>query len=149
MPEWAPMRERSSEVPARRPAAWPILAVVGGALLASLLALSWRVFRPLRLSDGRWVMTRVRVTTGPEGHSSRSFLYGVDGVLRCDWDWDADGVYDCREDYCPWKSTERWAACVSYRHQGEWIPAPQAVLDCESFSKASPAHDGKQQGGGM
>nr|AYM53717.1 hypothetical protein [Archangium gephyra] len=143
------MRERSSENPTHRPAAWPLLAVVMGALLASLLALSWRVYRPMRLSDGQWVMTRISVTTWPEGYRSRNFGYGVDGFLRRDWDWDADGVYDCREDYCQWKSSARWAACVSYRYEGEWVPAPQAVLDCESLSKASPAHDGKQEGGGM
>ncbi|MFY0571601.1 hypothetical protein ACN28E_48330 [Archangium lansingense] len=154
------MSERPSAVPTRRQSAWHILAALVGVLLASLLALAWQFFRPLRLHDGKWVLAKVSpVHTGPDGRRLRALWYGADIVLRYEVDWDADGVYDCRADDCAWKDpAAQWAFCVSYRHEDQWVPAPQGVQDCESIPNrgaarpsvpASPAHDGKEEGGGM
>lgn len=133
VPESGLMSERPSAPQPQGQAAWFIVAALVGVVLASLLSMGLLFFRPIRVSGGRWVLTRTSAVTWPDGRSSRDFVRGGDWLVRRDWDWDRDGAYDCREDYCDWKSTKRWAACVSYFHEGQWVPAPSEVLDCESF----------------
>jgi hypothetical protein len=124
------METRASTPRARSQAAWPILVALVGVLLASLVALGLRFFRPVRLSNGQWLIATVNEQTWPDGHRSRDLWCCTDAIIRRDWDRDGDGVYDCREDHCPWKSDRRWAACVSYLQDGQWVPAPPELLDC-------------------
>lgn len=128
-----PMSERPSAPPSQGQAVWPIVAALVGVSLASLLMLGLRSFRPLYVRGGQLVWVRVGEVTWPDGRRSRDFMAGTDALVRRDWDWDRDGAPDCREEACPFKRKTRWAACVSYFRDGQWVPAPPEVLDCESF----------------
>jgi len=64
------------------------------------------------------------------GVTVRHYVNGTDWMVRTEWDVDNDGVFDCREDDCDYKSTRRWAACVSRRVDGRWVAEPEEVRDC-------------------
>ncbi|WNG34046.1 hypothetical protein F0U61_10655 [Archangium violaceum] len=72
-------------------------------LVASLLFAS-RFFMPIRAFDGEWYLTRSNPTpwTHDEGARKgalvRDYIWGVDWFVRREFDWNGDGLYDCRED---------------------------------------------------
>ncbi len=64
--------------------------------------------------------------------------YGTDWIVRTEWDVDNDGVFDCREDDCPYKSTRKQLACVSRRVDGRWVAQPEEVTECDIPKKRAP-----------
>jgi hypothetical protein len=64
------------------------------------------------------------------GATARYYVNGADWMVRTEWDVDNDGVFDCREDTCNYKSTQRESACVSRRVDGRWVAEPEEVRDC-------------------
>ena len=105
-------------------------------LVGASLVLASHFVRPIRTPSGHWLLARLSTPWRDSGDDARkgamvrAYAYGVDGIARVEFDWDADGTYDCREDDCSHRTPGRRSACVSYRQGWRWIPAPPDMLQC-------------------
>jgi hypothetical protein len=117
---------------AQRGLLFGMLAVIALVTAAGFTIMLLRFCRPMRLSDGTFMWARVidhNRDDVPWREYCRSFGE-LCWAVRWEYDLDGDGQFDCREDECPSNVRTRWAACVSRRINGEWVPQPEIVLDC-------------------
>jgi hypothetical protein len=136
--------------PEKRPSSWPTVAILAGLILLLLLALLGLVaqfIRPFRTRN-EWILAFINVYDGSallershekpwsasqnkKGPRVRDLWCCGDWLLLREWDWERDGVYDCRDTYCEPPSTRNF--CVYYRRQEEWVLTPPEVTGCEQL----------------
>lgn len=72
--------------------------LVLGAIALLLVAVSSMFFRVVVLPTGNWAVARMGQTVTPQGQRYRTFIVGVNAIIRLELDTDGDGVYDLRGD---------------------------------------------------
>ncbi|QRN96633.1 hypothetical protein JRI60_47865 [Archangium violaceum] len=115
------------------------LALLGVLFLLILVVtplLVSRFYALIQAHDGEWHLTRIIVLSKGRDNPLRirRYLtgtsdYGNDMYIRQDWDWEGDGIYDCRESIL--ESVPGSVLRVYYPRQGEWVLAPAEVRNCQ------------------
>ena len=114
---------------------WRGLGLLALLLFAALTTVFFLNVRPLRLRDGGWTWVRVSTVRWPQsGLSTREYEDFADAPVRREWDLDADGRFECREDLCPGASPQVELPCVSLREEGGWREAPE-LRSCTELSR--------------
>lgn len=115
-----------------------ILALLAVLFLIAFLLHASRSYRIIQAYDGEWHLTQV-IVLGRRGSPIKTRWYvtgrnkfGNQLYIRQEWDWEGDGVYDCREDIL--ELVPGSVMRVYYPRQGEWIPAP-AEVRCQKPSR--------------
>ncbi len=106
-------------------------------ILVVVLLLASQSYQLIQAHDGEWHLTRVivlRMGRDPNNPLRiRRYLtgknyYGNELYIRQEWDWEGDGIYDCRE--ITLEAVSGSVLRVYYLRQGEWSRAPPEVLSC-------------------
>jgi hypothetical protein len=115
------------------------LALLGVLFLLILIVASLlvsRLYELVQAHDGEWHLTRILVLSKGRNNPLRihryltgTDAYGNDRYIRQDWDWEGDGIFDCRE--LTLESASGSVLRVYYPRQGEWVLAPSDVLNCQ------------------
>ena len=114
---------------------WRLIGLLALLLVAVCVTVFLLNVRPLRLRDGRWIWVRVSTVRWPQsGFTTRDYEDFADALVRREWDLDADGRYECREDACAERTPLPETPCVSLREGGTWVEAPQ-LPSCTELSR--------------
>ena len=72
---------------------------------------------------------KLEVVPGLARHYSNAI---TERAVRFEWDFEGDGIWDCREDDCDGEASSGSRYCVSRFGDGKWTRQPSGQYECSS-----------------